>query len=134
MFIPSYRFINFEEFFQPTCLFRPTGLLILSIVYSILQDYHSEDFSNIHVYSTLQVYQFWWIFPTYLLRGCLKPNFRHIHNYLAQNWGSDGHFEVYILIGSKVMTKWKTPEKCKKTQTHQNSTWIILFFTKSHKN
>ena len=36
MFIPSYRFINFEEFFQPTCLFRPTGLLILSIVYSIL--------------------------------------------------------------------------------------------------
>ena len=67
MFIPSYRFINFEEFFQPTCLFRPTGLLILSIVYSILQDYYSEDFSNIHVYSTLQVYQFWWIFPTYLL-------------------------------------------------------------------
>ena len=50
MFIPSYRFINFEEFFQPTCLFRPTGLLILSIVYS-----------------TLQVYQFWWIFSTYLL-------------------------------------------------------------------
>ena len=67
MFIPSYRFINFEEFFQPTCLFRPTSLLILSIVYFILQDYHSEDFSNIHVYSTLQVYQFWWIFPTYLL-------------------------------------------------------------------
>ena len=56
MFIPTYRFINFEEFFQPTCLFRPTGLLILSIVYSILQDYYSEDFSSIHVYSTLQVY------------------------------------------------------------------------------
>ena len=30
MFIPSYRLINFEEFFQHTCLFRPTGLLILS--------------------------------------------------------------------------------------------------------
>ena len=26
MFIPTYRFINFEEFFQPTCLFRPNIL------------------------------------------------------------------------------------------------------------
>ena len=68
MFIPSYRFINFEEFFQPTCLFRPTGLLILSIVYSILQDYYSEDFSNILTCLFHPTdYQFWWIFPTYLL-------------------------------------------------------------------
>ena len=23
-----------------------------------------------------------------------KPNFRHLHEYLSQNWGSDGHFEA----------------------------------------
>ena len=23
-----------------------------------------------------------------------KPNFRHLHEYLSQNWSSDGHFEV----------------------------------------
>ena len=34
----------------------------------------------------------------------------------------------------KVWQKWKTGEKCKRHQNHQNSTWIILFFTKSHKN
>jgi hypothetical protein len=40
----TYTFINFEEFFPPTCLFHPTRLLILRI------------FSHIHVYSTLHIY------------------------------------------------------------------------------
>ena len=40
------RFINFEKFFPPTCLFHPTGLLIL------------RNFSHIHVYSILHIYLF----------------------------------------------------------------------------
>ena len=45
---PTWAYLDlqvyFKEFFPPTCLFHPTGLLIL------------RNFSNIHVYSTLQVY------------------------------------------------------------------------------
>ena len=105
MFIPSYRFINFEEFFQPTCLFRPTGLLILSIVYS-----------------TLQVYQFWWIFPTYLLTwlaGARRS--RYIVTIISgplmpcpkSFWFSTNHFGQVqlILVGSKLF--WTSPNHIK---------------------
>ena len=43
----TYRLINFEEIFPPTCLFHPTGLFILRIF-----------FSHMHVYSTLHIYSF----------------------------------------------------------------------------
>ena len=48
-------------------------------------------------------------------------------------WGAG---QVYILIGSKVITRMKNIGKTQKktNQNHQNSTWIVLFFTKLHKN
>ena len=57
-----------------------------------------------------------------------KPNFRHLHEYLSQNWSSDGHFEVlngsiYKLV-KKLWQKWKTRKNAKITK---NSTYENFF-------
>ena len=55
----------------------------------------------------------------------------YIYLYLSQNWGSDGHFEVLILFGSKVMPQ---IQKMKKNEESAKNTKNIIqmsaFFTK----
>ena len=59
-----------------------------------------------------------------------KPNFRHLHEYLSQNWSPDGHFEVLnssiYILGQKLWQKWKT-RKNAKTQKSPKTVHTIFF-------
>ena len=59
------RFINFEKFFPPTCLFHPTSLLILKI------------FTNIHFYSILHIHWFLIKYLTLQYTGTLDWGKQH---------------------------------------------------------
>ena len=62
----------------------------------------------------------------YLFYDHLWSFFRQLHEYLSQNWSSDGHFEMLnksllILIGSKVVREMQKNAKTQKMQKTKKS-------------
>ena len=69
----------------------------------------------------------------YLFYDHLWSFFRQLHEYLSQNWSSDGHFEMLnksllILIGSKVMREMqKKPKNAKNPKKEEIIAQITYF-------